>query len=84
MRDLTLRTLVTPGSDFLPLSAKTGEGIAPSSAHDPRVGFGQSGWSKSGKIPYSGGRLPVRSRMVRADSRIACRPLVTEYKLHKG
>jgi hypothetical protein len=24
--DLTLRTLVTPGSDFLPFSAKTGEG----------------------------------------------------------
>src|SRR6202165_159109 len=25
--ELTLRTLVTPGSDFLPCSAKTGEGI---------------------------------------------------------
>jgi hypothetical protein len=28
--------------------------------------------------PYSGGRLPVRSRMAPANSRIACRPFVTE------
>jgi len=38
--------------------------------------------SLSGKIPYSGGGLPVRSRMAPTNSRIACWPFLTEYKLH--
>ena len=33
--DVTLRTLVTPGSEFLPLSAKTGEGKCFSGLYQP-------------------------------------------------
>src|SRR5580704_17892919 len=33
-------------------------------------------------MPGRGGRLPVLSRIAPANSRIACWPLVTEYKLH--
>jgi hypothetical protein len=48
--DVTLRTLVTPGSEFLPLSAKTGEGIPRAIVNSrPSVGFGQSGRSSPGR-----------------------------------
>src|SRR5690606_2452365 len=35
-----------------------------------------------GKMPGSGGRLPVLSRIARASSRMATWPLVIEYRLH--
>src|ERR1700720_4210597 len=64
--DLTLRMLVTPGSDFLPFSAKTGEGIP----HRAIISSRPSGWFRTigAEIPYSGGKLPVRSRRARANS----------------
>jgi len=41
--ELTLRTLVTPGSEFLPFSAKTGEGIP----HLAMVNSRPSGWLRT-------------------------------------
>jgi len=41
--DLTLRTLVTPGSDFLPFSAKTGDGMP----HRAIISSRPSGWLRT-------------------------------------
>jgi hypothetical protein len=59
-----LRTLVTPGSTFLPFSAKAGEGMPQRIIDKARVPSRMriTGAVVLGKMPGSGGRLPVSSR----------------------
>ena len=76
--DLTLRTLVTPGLEFLPLSAKTGEGAPP--RHHQLAALGLVSDNRSRVIRED----PVQRWQIAcpvappANSRIACWPFVTE------
>src|SRR5580704_17995767 len=65
---------------FLALQREDGRGHAPPRHHQLAT-LGLVSDNRGGVVredPVSGGRLPVRSRMARANSRIACWPFVTE------